>query len=81
VSWLLRAPVLSGCLALAAQAQVVDPSAFPAQAPRARQLLGYASPWTLFILAAAIVLLAALIKRFDPKRRKRIRRVTILYML
>ncbi|HEX4386734.1 MAG TPA: mechanosensitive ion channel family protein [Myxococcales bacterium] len=58
-----------------------DLLSFPAPGPRTRQTLGYASPWTLLILAAVIVVLAALIKKFDPKGRKRIRRITILYML
>ena len=58
-----------------------DPFAFPAPTPRARQWLGYASPWTLLLLAVILVTLAALIKRVDPRRRKRIRRATILYML
>jgi small-conductance mechanosensitive channel/CRP-like cAMP-binding protein len=58
-----------------------DPFAFPAPTPRARQWLGYASPWTLLLLAAMLVTLAALIKQVDPRRRKRIRRATILYML
>lgn len=59
----------------------IDPFAFPAPAERARQWLGYASPWTLLILGAALVALAALIRRFDPRHRKRIRRATILFML
>jgi len=58
-----------------------DPFAFPAPTPRARQWLGYASPWTLLILASLLVALAALIQKVDSRRRKRIRRATILYML
>jgi len=58
-----------------------DPFAFPAPGPRARQWLGYASPWTLLILAAVLVTLAALVKVVDPRRRKRIRRASILFML
>jgi small-conductance mechanosensitive channel/CRP-like cAMP-binding protein len=58
-----------------------DPFAFPAPGPRARQWLGYASPWTLLILASVLVILAALVKKVDPRRRKRIRRASILYML
>jgi small-conductance mechanosensitive channel/CRP-like cAMP-binding protein len=58
-----------------------DPFAFPAPTPRARQWLGYASPWTLLLLAAVLVALAALVGRVDPRRRKRIKRVTILFML
>jgi small-conductance mechanosensitive channel/CRP-like cAMP-binding protein len=58
-----------------------DPFAFPAPSARARQWLGYASPWTLLILAGVLVTLAALVKMVDPRRRKRIRRASILYML
>jgi small-conductance mechanosensitive channel/CRP-like cAMP-binding protein len=58
-----------------------DPLAFPAPDLRAREFLGYASPWTLLVLALGITLLAALVKRFDPRRRRRVRRITILYML
>ena len=58
-----------------------DPFAFAAPNPRARQWLGYASPWTLLILASILVILAALVKKVDPRRRKRIRRASILYML
>lgn len=58
-----------------------DPFAFPAPSPRARQWLGYASPWTLLLLAAALVLMAAMIRKFTPGKRRRIRRATILYML
>jgi small-conductance mechanosensitive channel/CRP-like cAMP-binding protein len=58
-----------------------DPFAFPAPTPRARQWLGYASPWTLLLLAAVLVSLAALVGKVDPRRRKRIKRVTILFML
>src|SRR5213075_2476982 len=59
----------------------VDPFAFPAPSPRARQWLGYASPWTLLMLAGALTLLAALIGRYTPTKRKRIKRATILFML
>ncbi|MFN2549481.1 MAG: cyclic nucleotide-binding domain-containing protein [Myxococcales bacterium] len=58
-----------------------DPFAFPAPSPRARQWLGYASPWTLLLLAAVLVGLAGLIGRFVPSKRKRIKRATILFML
>src|ERR1041384_1603602 len=58
-----------------------DPFAFPAPAPRARQGFGYASPWTLLLLAAGLTLLAALIGKYDPRKRKRIKRATILFML
>src|SRR5438105_8717830 len=53
-----------------------DPFAFPAPTPRARQWLGYASPWTLLLLAAALTSLAALIGKYDPRKRKRIKRAT-----
>ena len=58
-----------------------DPFAFAAPSARARQFFGYASPWTLIILAAALVALAGLIGKFDPRKRKRIKRATILFML
>ena len=58
-----------------------DPFAFPAPNARARQWLGYASPWTLLVLAAVLTSLAALIGRFDPRKRKRIKRASILFML
>ena len=59
----------------------IDPFAFPAPTPRARQWLGYASPWTLLILAAALVILAAIIGKVAPRKRKRIKRATLLFML
>jgi len=72
----------AGALIVATQVDAnEDPFAFPAPTARAREWLGYASPWTLLLLAAILVTLAALIKRVDPRRRKRIRRATILYML
>src|SRR5438477_5542266 len=58
-----------------------DPFAFPAPTPRARQWLGYASPWTLLLLAAVLTALAALIGKFIPAKRGRIKRATILFML
>ncbi|TMA28254.1 MAG: mechanosensitive ion channel [Deltaproteobacteria bacterium] len=58
-----------------------DPFAFPAPRPAARQFFGYASPWTLLMLAAALVAMAELIRRFTPVKRKRIKRATILFML
>jgi len=58
-----------------------DPFAFPAPTPRARQWFGYASPWTIGILLLVLVALAASIGRFAPKKRRRVRRVTILLML
>jgi small-conductance mechanosensitive channel/CRP-like cAMP-binding protein len=59
----------------------MDPFAFPAPAPRARQWLGYASPWTLLLLGVVLTLLAGLIRRYTPAKRRRIRRATILFML
>src|SRR5437763_7184450 len=59
----------------------MDPFAFPAPTPRARQWLGYASPWTLLLLAVALTALAALIGKFIPAKRRRIKRATILFML
>ncbi|MFL5277295.1 MAG: cyclic nucleotide-binding domain-containing protein [Myxococcales bacterium] len=58
-----------------------DPFAFPAPTLRARQWFGYASPWTIGILLVVLVALAASIGRFAPKKRRRIRRATILLML
>ncbi|MFL5410923.1 MAG: cyclic nucleotide-binding domain-containing protein [Myxococcales bacterium] len=58
-----------------------DPFAFPAPTLRARQWFGYASPWTVGILLVVLVALAASIGRFAPKKRRRIRRATILLML
>src|SRR5438105_1865548 len=57
----------------------LDPFAFPAPTQRARQFFGYASPWTLLILAAALVVLAAFIGKAAPRKRKRIKRATILF--
>ncbi len=72
----------AGAVIVASQVEAgEDPFAFPAPNARARQWLGYASPWTLLLLGAILVSLAALISRIDPRRRKRIRRATILYML
>jgi small-conductance mechanosensitive channel/CRP-like cAMP-binding protein len=58
-----------------------DPFAFPAPTLRARQWFGYASPWTIGILLLVLVTLAASTGRFAPKKRRRIRRATILLML
>src|SRR5712691_1337000 len=74
----------AGAAIVATQAvdpETIDPFAFPAPTPRARQFFGYASPWTLLMLAAALVAMAALIRRFSPAKRKRIKRATILFML
>jgi small-conductance mechanosensitive channel/CRP-like cAMP-binding protein len=58
-----------------------DPFAFPAPTVRARQWFGYASPWTIVIFLVVLVALAAFVGRFAPKKRRRIRRATILVML
>jgi len=58
-----------------------DPFALPAPTVRARQWFGYASPWTIVILLGILVALAAFVGRFAPKKRRRIRRATILVML
>jgi len=58
-----------------------DPFAFPAPTVRARQWFGYASPSTVLILLGMLVALAAFVGRFAPKKRRRIRRATILVML
>ncbi len=59
----------------------MDPFAFPAPTTRARQWLGYASPWTVLLLAIALTMLAGLIGKFTPGKRRRIKRATILFML
>jgi small-conductance mechanosensitive channel/CRP-like cAMP-binding protein len=58
-----------------------DPFAFPAPSTRARQWFGYASPSTILILGGALIVLAAFVGRFAPKKRRRIRRASILVML
>jgi len=63
------------------ESQAQDPFAFPAPSLRARQWFGYASPSTILILGAALVVVAAFVGRFAPKKRRRIRRATILLML
>src|SRR5258708_8191005 len=78
------ATAVGGAASAAAQAigpGMEDPFAFPAPTPRARQWLGYASPWTLLLLAAALTMLAGLIRKFTPAKRRRIKRATILFML
>jgi len=44
-------------------------------------MVGYASPWTLLTLASVLVVLAGLVQKLDSRRRRRIRRASILYML
>jgi small-conductance mechanosensitive channel/CRP-like cAMP-binding protein len=60
-----------------------DPFAFSADTDtsRGKQWFGFASPSTVVILGVALVLLAALVGRFAPKKRRRVRRATILVML
>jgi small-conductance mechanosensitive channel/CRP-like cAMP-binding protein len=58
-----------------------EPFGWSAPTPRAKQWFGSASPSTIFILGAALVGLAALVGRFAPKKRRRVRRATILVML
>ena len=60
---------------------LIDPYSFPAPNERAREWLGYASPWTLVLMGLGLVLLAGLIGRVAPRKKKRIRRATILFML
>src|SRR5262245_22390288 len=71
----------AGAVIVSQQIDSQDPFAFPAPSPRARQWLGYASPSTILILGAALVVMAAFVGRFAPKKRRRIRRATILVML
>ena len=58
--------------------RTLDPSALPAPDLRAQQFFGAASPGTFFVLAACLVVLAALVNRLAPRKKKRIRRATIL---
>ncbi len=71
----------AGAVIVSQQIDSQDPFAFPAPSPRARQWLGYASPSTILILGAALVVMAAIVGRFAPKKRRRIRRASILVML
>ena len=71
----------AGAVIVSQQMDSQDPFAFPAPSPRARQWLGYASPSTILILGVALVVMAAFVGRFAPKKRRRIRRATILVML
>ena len=57
---------------------MTDPQAFPAPDVRAREFFGYASPWTVVMLITSLVVLAALINRLAPKKKRRIKRATIL---
>jgi small-conductance mechanosensitive channel len=71
----------AGAVIAGTQLDKEDPLAFPAPTLRARQWFGYASPWTIGILLLMLVALAGSIGRFAPKKRRRIRRATILLML
>jgi small-conductance mechanosensitive channel/CRP-like cAMP-binding protein len=71
----------AGAVIVSQQMDSQDPFAFPAPSPRAQQWLGYASPSTILILGVALVVMAAFVGRFAPKKRRRIRRATILVML
>jgi small-conductance mechanosensitive channel len=72
---------VAGAVIVGSQIDENDPFAFPTPSPRARQWLGYASPWTILILGAALVVMAWFVGRFAPKKRRRIRRATILVLL
>src|SRR5882672_5870804 len=70
--------------AASAQAAAAEAKALqdPWRDPRAtRRGLGYASPWTLAAVGGALVVLAALIGRFAPKKKRRVRRAAILFVL
>jgi len=71
----------AGAVIVSQQIESQDPFAFPVPSPRARQWLGYASPSTILILGAALIVMAAFVGRFAPKKRRRIRRASILMML
>ena len=71
----------AGAVIVSQQMDSQGPFASPAPSPRAQQWLGYASPSTILILGAALVVMAAFVGRFAPKKRRRIRRATILVML
>ncbi len=44
-------------------------------------LAEFVSRWALFVLGAGIIVLAFLVNRFAPKRKSRVRRVVILFLL
>ena len=68
--------------AAAAQAAQAMAGADPWADPRAtRRGIGYASPWTLLEVGAALVFLAFFIGRFAPKKRRRVRRAAILFVM
>src|SRR5437868_8884318 len=71
----------AGAVIVSEQLASQDPFALPAPNQRATQWLGYASPSTVLILGGALIVLAAFVGRFAPKKRRRIRRATILVML
>src|SRR5437868_9312737 len=71
----------AGAVIVSEQLASQDPFALPAPNQRATQWLGYASPSTVLILGGALIVLAAFVGRFAPKKRRRIRRATILVTL
>ena len=47
----------------------------------AHRLFGYDSPATPFALLGGLIVIAALVNRFAPKAKRRVRRATILFTL
>ena len=76
------AAAAAGAVIVGAQVDpgTIDPYSFPAPSARARQWLGYASPWTVVLLGLAVILLAASVGKYAPRKKKRIKRATILFM-
>jgi small-conductance mechanosensitive channel len=56
----------------------LDPFAHPAADLREQQWFGPSSPLTFLILSGCLIVLAALVNRFAPRKKRRIRRATIL---
>src|SRR5207244_3191603 len=75
------AAAAAGAVLASEQLAAQDPLALPAPTAPAQQWLGYASPSTILILGGVLIVLAAFVGRFAPKKRRRIRRATILLML
>ncbi len=76
-----KAAAAAALTAQAAAAQAVA-AADPWMDPRAlRRGLGYASVWTLFAVGASLIILAFLIGKFAPNKKRRVRRAAILYVL